>query len=179
MSADPHCTTRTGQEPCAPTDVRPAPSGLRRPALLVALLLTIAAAPARPAADPDAALARCAALDADGERLACYDALAGRPAAPAPDPAQRFGSEMLPAPEHSDAPRTATVDSLGAVLVGLTRRPHGEYVFELDNGQRWTELEPGRARFRRGQTVQIARTTLGAYMLSAPSGRATRVRRLE
>lgn len=62
----------------------------------------------------------------------------------------------------------------------LERRPRGEYVFYLGNGQIWTELEKGRARYRAGMAVEIERTPLGAYILSTESGgQATRVKRLE
>jgi hypothetical protein len=61
----------------------------------------------------------------------------------------------------------------------VRQRPRGEYLFELDNGQTWTESSPGRGQYQAGMAVRIERTALGAYMLSTRSGRATRVRRLE
>ena len=48
----------------------------------LAILVTSAAAAAEPPADAEpAALAECAAIEDEAERLACYDALSGRPAA--------------------------------------------------------------------------------------------------
>lgn len=177
------------------------PAGFRL--LPVAMLLAVSALPpsaAQAAPGLETGLRACAELAADSARLACFDALvpgadesddpllAERPAAenpaaespveegPVADPERAFGVETLPPRVDS---RGEAVDAIESRIEGLQRRPYGEYVFELANGQRWTQLESGRARYRRGQAVTIERTTLGAYMLSTEAGRATRVRRLD
>ncbi|MCC5885340.1 MAG: hypothetical protein JJT88_02780 [Gammaproteobacteria bacterium] len=64
-------------------------------------------------------------------------------------------------------------------MTRLEQRPRGEWVFHLQNGQIWTEIEPGRTRYEEGAEVRISRTLFGSYMLSIKGFRATRVRRLE
>jgi hypothetical protein len=151
--------------------------------LLLAGLLT---PPAHGEAAFPARVRGCAELADDRERLACFDAIAAdsgvtgdapyETATVRADPERDFGVETLP--PGFDAAGDA-VDVIASRIEDLQRRPHGEYVFELANGQRWTQLESGRARYRTGQRVTIERTTLGAYMLSTDQGRATRVRRLD
>ena len=158
-------------------------------AVLVVLL------PATPGAAAEAdlreRLAECREIPGVVRRLDCYDRLAlaaaadsvepapderraARPGAPEPSEADRFGrgTERRTEPEP-------LVDSVTAILAGLEQRPRGEYVFVLDNGQTWTELSPGRARYEEGASVQIRRTRLGGHMLSIDGGRATRVRRVD
>lgn len=166
---------------------RRAPSGARlvlsRSVLrLAACLLTATAALPVGAATLQDGLRRCAGLTDDHERLACYDALAAEFAAtadtvPAADDALPRQSPPRGAKDEPAAP--ATPERLTARIERLDRRPRGEWVFHLSNGQTWTELETGRARYRPGMTVTIERTTLGGYILSTEAGRATRVRRVD
>jgi len=151
-----------------------------------------------------AAVQRCGGIEADSARLDCFDAVAIAVAdfvatgAAADDPQQSqrslpsvdssgagggspadehgFGMESMP----NRAARVLTgPDSIRATAVAVQRRPRGEHLFELSNGQIWVETEPGRGRYPVGAEVQIERTTMGGYMLSTDQGRATRVRRVE
>jgi hypothetical protein len=85
-------------------------SALRRPPALVILALPALACAAQPAATPSSqALAACASITDSAERLACYDRLVGRgaaPAAPAPSaaPAQ---PAVAPAPAAAAMPAAA------------------------------------------------------------------------
>jgi hypothetical protein len=143
------------------------------------------------------ALAVCAAERNPDLRLQCFDRLT----APVTEPEQfgdaqaerqvyradqadgsdavvaDFGSEMLRRAPESEG--DASPPRITATIEAVERRPYGEHVFHLSNGQVWTELEPGRFRYRAGRAVTIERTPFGAYMLSTDAGRATRVRRLE
>lgn len=139
-----------------------------------AILAAPAATAAQSEATFEARFRACTDLRDDSERLACFDAMT--PAAAQADPERNFGVETLPTGFDAEG---EAVDVIASRIEGLQRRPHGQHVFELANGQRWTELESGRTRYRRGQRVTIERTTLGAYMLSTEQGRATRVRRLD
>lgn len=157
----------------------------------MASLVSLAAHPAAVASPASTAelsrqLEACRAILQDRRRLECFDAIdPGSRAAQSPAAvtdsrdaqAERFGDEFL---RRERADDRAVVESISAVLKRVETRPRGEYVFYLDNGQVWTELEKGRARYRQGMAVDIERTPLGAYMLSTESGgRATRVKRLE
>lgn len=119
------------------------------------------------------------------QRLECFDALAASLAvATEMDQAQGeasrddlFGRERVPAksePAARDAP-----EAIRSTIVRIDRRPRGQQVFVLGNGQSWEELEPGRARHAVGGAVGIERTKLGGYVLSSRTGGATRVRRIE
>ena len=151
--------------------------------MLVSVTLACSAVPALAGAWRDEVL-KCAGEVDDTARLACFDrALQGHTkgattAQPMPeaDAAEAFGREALPA--RADEARPA-VDSIQTTIAALDRRPRGERVFTLANGQKWTELSAGRARYEEGLMVRIERTSVGGYMLSTQSGRATRVRRLE
>ncbi|MCB1684632.1 MAG: hypothetical protein KDI31_09105 [Pseudomonadales bacterium] len=148
-------------------------------------------------------IARCAAVVGTAERLACFEALAmisdEDPSTSLPPPIKdraesadqsaielpteealtstdRFGRETLPA---TAKPSEDELDSIDSVLVKLVRRPRGEYLFELANGQVWTEISTGRGQFSEGTPIHIERTTFGGYMLSTARGGATRVRRVE
>ncbi len=142
------------------------------------LLLTTAGANAD---EVRARLAECRAIANVLPRLDCYDRLAnaeGRarrsdtPTRTAPSVDDSFGRD---APASADPP----LESVTSVVESVERRPRGEYVFRLENGQTWTELSPGRRRFEQGVTVEIRRTRLGGYMLTTDGARATRVRRLD
>jgi hypothetical protein len=103
------------------------------------------------------ALHRCGEVATDEARLDCYDELLEI----------EFGAN-----------RTEMAEFIESTIARLERRPRGEYVFLLENGQTWTEVSPGRAHYRPGMEVRVERTTMGGYMLSTDSGRATRVRRI-
>ncbi|MDZ7668008.1 MAG: hypothetical protein U5Q16_00795 [Gammaproteobacteria bacterium] len=123
-----------------------------------------------------AELERCGRIPESSARLRCYDDLLDNAASGE----QRFGGDSItmPAPQPSDDGRD-DVEEIESSIERLERRPRGEYVFHLANGQVWTEIASGRTRYRTGLEVKIERTPLGAYMLSTPAGRATRVRRIE
>jgi hypothetical protein len=136
--------------------------------------LTLVAAGGAALADSAADLARCAAISAPDERLACYDALAGLkpsrspPAAAGPrratgadGDAESFAPLRHPPPAAAEGPKQikaliaeVSVDRLGNVLVSL------------DNGQSWTFNDPN-ALLRRGDTVTIRRAALGSFLLTA------------
>ena len=128
---------------------------LPAPALLLAVLAGAPAAALSDDHDLRRGMLECAGMRAERARLACFDAVAVR--------AQGEAEDAV----------------ISTVIQRLQRRPHGEQVFHLGNGQVWTEVEAGRARYREGVEVRIERTPLGGYVLSTEAGRATRVRRLE
>jgi hypothetical protein len=142
-------------------------------------------------------LARCAAVTAADERLACYDALARSkvPAKPATsaDTASRAPASVA----VSQAPVTAAAPAAGAGAFGLT--PHqapaaagpdeiraqvtqlrvdnrGMAYLGLDNGQWWTFQDPD-PRLKVGDVVSISRAALGSFLMKTPSHHSYRVER--
>jgi len=163
--------------------------GWRRGLVWLMGMLLCAATPLALADELREQVLQCAALSAPEARLRCFDGLAGAlrveagsdqagdsASATAPNPQADFGRESLPSRSEDSRPAMVALD---AILVGVIKRPRGEHVFELSNGQTWTEISPGRGSYQPGIEVRIERTTLGGYMLSTPNGRATRVRRVE
>jgi hypothetical protein len=161
------------------------------PLRMIALMIMAGAVAFPTAADTlHAEVLRCAEVSQAEVRLDCFDGLAAGlrgVAVPAPSsaatpdrptlqPPSDFGRDSLPTTRATDG--EPTIEAIDAVVTAVRRRPRGEYVFELSNGQTWTELSPGRGRYEAGISVRIERTTLGGYMLSTPTARATRVRRL-
>jgi hypothetical protein len=126
------------------------------------------------AADGEA-LARCAALDDDTARLACYDALAGRPAAGAA--ASRAQSDFgLVKPQPVEDTR------LEARIVGPFREWQAGKRFSLDNGQTWQVIGDSSGYYPGvpdDAEVVITRNLLGGYRMEIKAiSRKVKVQRL-
>jgi hypothetical protein len=158
-------------------------------------------------ATPPNTLSSCAAIDDPSQRLGCYDHLAGRaappPSATAPPsapvqataPSSTFGlSAARPAPasvappsppnpqtfglyaaEHPQAPADST---LTATVVGLGSSSNGYSTVSLEGGQVWELLDQADPVLTQGQSVTIRRASLGSFLMTTPSKRSHRVRRL-
>ncbi len=151
---------------------------------------------------------RCARLTADRERLDCYDQVARRLTAAQPlasasaaatrtattaspssssahveapppvNPGTEFGLSV--AAKQARDPEKAKQDSISAEVATVARRPTGEMVVTLANGQVWAQLDSDtRARLKTGDTVTIRRAALGSYLLVTPSKMAMRVKRVK
>lgn len=67
-----------------------------------------------------------------------------------------------------------------ATIKSVTKRPMGERIFGLENGQVWVQLSRGYfPTLKPGDEVVIIKHPAGGYSLRSPGGRATRVRRVE
>lgn len=114
---------------------------------------------------------RCAALDDDRARLACYDSIFGRPAAPAPvdapagaapaaagavagtvaaapaaatatNPEADFGlTEAAKRAREPEESRERFPESISGTVAKVARQPAGELVLTLENGQVWTQVQ--------------------------------------
>ena len=147
---------------------------------------------------------RCSAIDDASQRLACYDAAFGRPAAattvsitPTPalapaatatatataavDPVAQQRAEFGlsdAAKKARDPQQSAQAESITDTLAELGRRPTGELVFSLQNGQVWLQIEADtRTRVKAGDTVTIRKGALGSFLLVGPDRVSVRVRR--
>src|SRR5262249_39848760 len=126
----------------------------------VPMLLVAAAATAQ---DLTADIKRCAAITDSVERLACYDAVAHRPA-----PKPELSREQLPKPEGPAAAEQD--DSMTAGVTDVSLTANGRLVLVLDNGQVWQQLDGDVVRFApRGkfEAIQatISRGSFGSYNL--------------
>jgi hypothetical protein len=76
--------------------------------------------------------------------------------------------------------KTPELQQLTANVTGVAERPWGELVVTLDNGQIWVEIESDSGvRLKAGDQVTIKTGALHSYLLTAPNGRSSKVRRLE
>ena len=133
---------------------------------------------------PASALKACASIASPARRLACYDELAGRPAAPTEAPA-RLEAPATPAaapPESfglyaAEHPVPTTGPSLSAKVLALGASANGHPTVALEGGQLW-ELDGPDALLAGGDAVTITRAAFGAFLMTTPQGRTHRVRRL-
>jgi hypothetical protein len=93
-------------------------------------------------------------------------------APPAPPAPQTFG---LYAAEHPLAPADPT---LTAKVIGFGSSSNGYSTVSLEGGQVWALLDQADPVLAQGQTVTIRRAALGSFLMTTPSKRSHRVRRL-
>ena len=168
-----------------------------------ALLMLVGWVSGAYAADGDSPQ-HCAAIGDDAARLACYDRIFRAPAAAkapsttvgtaattavapastavvpaAAKPPDDFGlTEAAKRARDPERAKEEKSESVTATVAAVGRRPAGELVVTLDNGQVWTQVEVDqRARVAAGDTVTIKRGALSSYLLVTQSRYATRVRR--
>jgi hypothetical protein len=159
------------------------------------VLLSLAAGSFAANAGSDEAARQCTGVSDDRARLACYDgifskpATAGRdspPAVPAPaaaasSPQDDFGlSDTAKRARDPEKAKELMPQSIAEKVASVGRRPTGELVVTLDNGQVWAQIEPNTmARLSAGDTVTIRKAALGSYLLVTPNKLAVRVRRVK
>ncbi|HEX7060826.1 MAG TPA: hypothetical protein VF200_02595 [Woeseiaceae bacterium] len=141
---------------------------------------------------PDA-LRRCAAIDEDAARLACYDAyVAGARAATAtaneppaasvpPDPATSAAERSADAEARFGLPTAPEEEptEITAKITDIAERAYGERIFTLDNDQVWVEDSRARTlKLEVGDTVRISAGLFGSYRLRGSGNRSTGVDRI-
>jgi hypothetical protein len=125
-----------------------------------------ASAPATPAAAAASAPAQQAAAPARPQEMSDEE---------------KFGYRGNLARKDVDRRKTEAegVEQLTAKVVEVSAAPHGEFVAKLDNGQVWQQKLIDRVRVRVGDEVTIRRASFGSFMLVTPTGKSTRVARIE
>lgn len=143
------------------------------------------------AADPP----RCNELFDDPQRLACYDAVFGKPVRPAADstgpvaPAAPVAAAVAPAavvpaavvaPAPAPPPKEAKPTSYAATVTALGQSADGRFIATLDNGEQWLQLEKSsREEIKVGDTVTLKPMMLGSWTIATSSGSSQRVKRLK
>lgn len=153
---------------------------------------------------PVSGLAECAAVADDAQRLACFDALAGRPDPPPADVPPPPAATAAPEPAATAAPEPASVpvgpspitDEVGRERIersGEGERPvysatvtrceenrqSGQTYFFLENGQVWRQATYRRLRFRDCRfEVTLSEDGFGYAMFIPSEDRRIRVTRI-
>jgi hypothetical protein len=123
------------------------------PILTTALLAAASAQPAIAADDLASRIAACTREQNDTLRLACFD---------------RAAEPQAPAPKR-----------MSATVTAIDKRPRGELVVTLDNGQVWAQKSADRYfPLEVGDSVAILAGSLGSFRLICGS-RATAVTRVQ
>ena len=134
---------------------------------------TAAAATATVAPTAKAGAATAAATEVSPTAAAASQAAA--------TPQDDFGlTEAAKRAREPEASREQLPESISGTVAKVARRPAGELVVTLENGQVWTQLQVDpRARVAAGDTVTIKKAALGSYLLVTANRYATRVRRVK
>lgn len=112
----------------------------------------------------------CATIEADTERLACYDALSKTLDRRAE---QNFGQEQQRIAE--EAP-----DSIEATIAEIREAAYGKLMITLDNGQVWRQNDSARVTWKSGDPVILERGLFGSFFMKRPDGgRKMRVKRVD
>lgn len=146
-----------------------------------------AAAPANAATPATAAAAPASSAPAG----ATAPAIAAIPPAPAaqsqpvppvaktsapPESREQFGLQPNQLPKDPEAPKKLT--AIEGVVSGFGRAPNGHQVVRVDNAQSWEMLQDSDPLLAPGDKVSIRRAMLGSFILTTPTGREHRVKRL-
>ena len=172
-------------------------------------LLALSTAPLALAQQLPPALIACAIEKKDKVRLECFDrevarvvqgaaavaptqsssaqpasaaaAVAATPPAPAPaSEVDEFGlSGELARKRREERKEKPAPTELRAAVSRVSKKPYGEYVIELDNGQVWEQPEKKSSfEIKPGDTIRITPGAMGSYFMLVDSGGSTKVRRI-
>lgn len=90
-----------------------------------------------------------------------------------------FGEEQIKPNKRKAKPNDDTkINQITATIKNVSKRPMGEFAFEMENGQIWHQQSVGYFKVKAGDTVVLIRHRAGGYSLRSPGGLSTRVRRV-
>ena len=147
--------------------------------LAAALLAAVGVQPALAEDDLSKRIAACTREQDDARRLACFD----RAAAGKTDAKETFGvqgSELARNRDDAVAEQGSALSQkrLTAKVTGIDKRPRGELVFTLDNGQVWAQKEVGAyLPIKVGDSITILAGSLDSFRLVV-ANRVTAVTRV-
>jgi hypothetical protein len=79
-----------------------------------------------------------------------------------------------------DPAKSPQPQNMTDAVASIGRRPTGEMIFTLRNGQVWMQIEAEtRSRVKAGDEVTIRKGSLGSFLLVGPDRLAVRVRRVK
>jgi len=135
----------------------------------------------------------CQAITDDAKRLACFDKAVGAMAKAEQtgdlvtiDREQRravrhqaFGLTLPSLAIFDKGEKAEETDRITATLAHATRNPSGKWVFVLDDGAIWRQIDDGELEPppRAGQQAVIRKASLGSFMLEIHGQSAIRVHR--
>jgi len=174
------------------SDYKPCPVAVALGLVALANILPVSAEPGH----------RCAAVKDSAARLECYDAEFGEPSEAVAPRAGAPAAAVASAPTTSsadtglkardefglsesdrralDPEKSAKPQNMTDAVASIGRRPTGEMIFTLRNGQVWTQIEAEtRSRVKAGDEVTIRKGSLGSFLLLGPDRIAVRVRRVK
>jgi len=145
---------------------------------LILLVLALASAPVFAGTEALAdGLRRCSHETDEQKRLTCFDALASALPQIKND---QFGMTVDIAHKRDPAVGFDHSEVLTGKIDGLQEVLSGQWIFTLDNGQLWIQVEPKAGmRFSVGEAIQIEQGAMGSLWLAADHHRKTRVKRVQ
>lgn len=114
-----------------------------------------------------------------------------RNAAPTGAPAATAGAAAVLSPEEKfgvtgelkrakePKPEEPALEQLVGKVKALRKAPSGEYVVTLENGQVWRQLTAATMMIKPGDQVTIKPRSMGSYWMTDPTGRGSRVKRIQ
>ncbi len=161
--------------------------------LLLSLLLF-----AQPALTADESLHECRQVEADAERVACYDKFVDSHfstdssaivdlATPhqtsksnsIPDAQSLFGTDDAEAKRLVETSlEIEQINEIAAIITDVRRSSAKKLTVILDNGQTWHQLDRQRLSLKSGDAVIVRKASLSSYLMEKQSGsRSIRVKR--
>ncbi len=161
--------------------------------IIVAICGLAAPAWAQDAPSPLDPLYACRAIADPGARLACFDQNAAQiqsdertgavvsidKTKAASIQRKAFGFSLPALPKLGLPSGGAEIETIEALLLGMTPLGEGQFMYTLDNGQVWVQIDDRIERAKLPNTVTIKKAAMGSFLLKVGDQRAVRVKRAQ